>query len=272
MPLKDGDFVLINYTVKVVEDGSERVIDTTLEEVAKKSGIYDPKRVYKEFPVIVGRTSLLGPLEKVLRELDVGERREVEVPPEEAFGEYKQELIVRVPVKRLRRMNIPVRVGEEVEAGGRRGKIIRVTERFAYIDFNHPLAGKKLKIEVEVVGKIDSPEEKARILAARALGMDPDKIQAEVSEGGKEVKVKLPPEALGLSDLDALLAKAVSDIREYLAPRKVDITISIEFPEETVEQASSPEEAGEGEGEGASGEEQAKQAPEAGGEEGEQQD
>ncbi|WP_148678906.1 FKBP-type peptidyl-prolyl cis-trans isomerase [Aeropyrum pernix] len=251
MPLKDGDFVLINYTVKVVEDGSERVIDTTLEEVAKKSGIYDPKRVYKEFPVIVGKTSLLGPLEKVLKELDVGERREVEVPPEEAFGEYKKELVVRVPVKRLRRMNIPVRVGEEVEAGGRRGKIIRVTERFAFIDFNHPLAGKKLKIEVEVVGKVDSVEDKARILAARALGLDPDKIHAEVREGGKEITLKLPPEVLGLSDLDALLAKAVSDVREYLSPRKVDVVISIEFPEEAREEAEASDtgEGGEAEGE-----------------------
>ncbi|MCE4615989.1 MAG: hypothetical protein F7C09_02875, partial [Aeropyrum sp.] len=188
----------------------------------------EPRRVYRELPVILGKTSLLGVVERVLRELDVGERKEVEVTPEEGFGERREDLVIRVPIKRLRRMNIPVRVGAEVDVGGRTGRIARVTERFAYIDFNHPLAGKRLKVEVEVVGKLEGDAERAKYLAARILAIDPAKVEADEGEG--VLRIILPVEVLGLNDLEALLAKLATDVMEYLSPKRLEIVIRVEYP------------------------------------------
>ena len=228
MPLKEGDFVLIHYTIKVIEGGEERVIDTTREEVAREAGIYREGEIYGEYPVVIGRSRLLEGIEEALREMDVGERREVEIPPEKAYGPRDEKLVVRVPKSRLLKSGIPPRPGEVVEAGGRRGVIVRVTERFAYIDFNHPLAGKKLKVDLEVVRKVESDEEKARLLAKRFFPRL--EVEAEVSDG--RVVISIPADALGYSDLDSRLRLLLTDVVNFLNPRRVEFVIYAEKPEE----------------------------------------
>ncbi len=246
MPLKEGDFVLIHYTIKVVEDGEERIIDTTREDVAREAGIYREGEIYGEYPVVIGRSRLLEGIEEALREMDVGERREVEIPPEKAYGPRDEKLIVRVPKNRLVKSGIPPRPGEVVEAGGRRGVIVRVTERFAYIDFNHPLAGKKLKVDLEVVRKVERDEEKARLLAKRFFPrLD---VKAEVKDG--RVVISIPADALGYSDLDSRLRLLLTDVVNFLNPRRVEFVIYSEKPEEAGEQeavgeAQEAQEAGE---------------------------
>ncbi len=233
MPLKEGDFVLIHYTIKVVEDGEEKVIDTTREEVAREAGIYSENEIYGEYPVIIGRSRLLEGIEEVLKEMEEGERREIELPPEKAYGLRDERLVVRVPRNRLAKMGVPVRVGEVVEAGGRRGVIVRVTERFAYIDFNHPLAGKKIKVDLEIVKRVDSEEEKARLLARRFFPRIP--VEARVSDG--KIEVVLPGDVLGYNDLDARLRLLLNDIVGYLNPKRVEFVIYAERREEPKEKA-----------------------------------
>ncbi|MCS7106803.1 MAG: peptidylprolyl isomerase [Acidilobaceae archaeon] len=240
--MRERSAVLINYTVKLVEEGRERVIDTTIESVAKEAGIYDPNRVYGEMIAVIGKGTLLPIVEEYISQMKVGERREVIAPPEKAYGPYREDLVVRLPLKQLQRYGIPPRVGEEVEAGGRRGRIAKVTERFAFIDFNHPLAGKTLKIEVELVRRAETAAEKISLLAARMLRLPPDAVRAEYEEGEKVAKLVLPPGVLGLSDLEARLGQIASDVYDVLKPKRLSITINIDYPEETKagEQPTSP--------------------------------
>ncbi|MEB3862055.1 MAG: peptidylprolyl isomerase [Desulfurococcales archaeon] len=243
MALKEGDFVLIHYTIKTV-DGDEEVIDTTREDVAKEAGIYDPNRRYGEHPVVVGRSKLIDAVDEALKEMEPGEKREIIAPPEKAYGPRDEKLVIRVPVKQLRRHNITPRVGQEIEVGGRLGRIIKVTERFAYIDFNHPLAGKKLKIELEVVKKVEADEEKLEYLSLRWLGVKP--LSASASNGVMEVV--LPSDVLGMHDLDSRLRLLAQDVYNLLSPEKLRITIEVEYPKEA------KEEPGEGAGSGEEGE------------------
>ncbi len=239
--LSVGDIVLLNYTIRVVEGGVERVVDTTVESVARSSGVYDPSRRYGEVVVVYGRSPLLKAVEEALAGMSVGERREFIAPPEKAYGLRRDDLVVRVPVKQLNRLGVRVRVGEEVDLGGRRGVISRVTERFAYIDFNHPLAGKTLKIELELVSKAESEADKAKLLAARLLGLNPTAVDASYDVSGKTVTVKLPAGILGLTDLEARLQRIASDIYEAIKPRKLSYIIEIEYPaEETSPQTQPP--------------------------------
>jgi len=46
MPIKNGDFVLANYTLKVKESGD--IVDTTLESVAKEKGIHHEHHEHHE--------------------------------------------------------------------------------------------------------------------------------------------------------------------------------------------------------------------------------
>ena len=62
MPLKDGDFVLVDYTLKVKETG--QVIDTTREEVAKEVSIHRPDKTYEPMLVVIGAGWVLKGLEE----------------------------------------------------------------------------------------------------------------------------------------------------------------------------------------------------------------
>ena len=252
MPFKEGDFVLINYTTKVVDDGEERVIDTTIEEIAKKAGIYDPRRRYEPYPVIVGKSKLIDAVDEALRSMEVGERKTIEAPPEKAYGPRDQRLVRRVPIKYFARYGRVPRVGEEIEmeVEGRvlRGKVVNVTQRFVHIDFNHPLAGKVLKIDLEVVEKIEDDKEKARILVARVTGVPRDSVGVE-KEGGHLI-IKLPPMILALNDLEALLQSVLNDLHEYLSPEKVTFNIEVDLKpsEASKEKAEGSSESGESQG------------------------
>jgi peptidylprolyl isomerase len=249
MALKKGDFVLINYTLWALEDGEEKIIDTTIEEVATKHNIYDAEKRYGPTLVVIGKSALLPAVEKALPEMDVGEKRVIIAEPKDAFGERDESLVIRLPKKALRQRNIRPVVGMELEVGGRRGVIVRVTERFAYVDFNHPLAGKKVKIELEVVRKIEDPTEKVKYLASRWTGIPESEINVELSNG--EALVKLPEGILGVRDLEARLMRFISDVADLIDEvKKVTITFTVEIPREEKaeeEKEKAGEEAGTGE-------------------------
>lgn len=251
MPIAEGDYVLLRYSVYAVEDGEERLVDTTDEDLAKKEGIYEEGRAYGERLVILGKSQLIEAAEEALRSMEEGEEKVIEAEPEKAYGQWRSDLVIRVPLRQLRRHNIPAVVGQEVQIGNRIGRIIRVTERFAYIDFNHPLAGKKLKIHLKVVKVLKETDEKLRYLTRRWLGIEPH--QLELEEG--KARIVLPTDALVVSDLESRLQLLIRDIVETLPEVKsLDLTIRIDIPrEEAKEQA-----------EGEAEEKQAGEAEEAG--------
>lgn len=238
MALKDGDFVLINYVISVKEDDKEIVQDTNLEDVARKSGIYDANRRYGPYLVVIGKSGLLPAIDEALREMDVGQKKELMAPPEKAYGPHRDDLVIRVPIKQLNRYGIQPVVGRKVEVGGRIGVIKGVTERFAYIDFNHPLAGKELRIELEVTKKLETPEEKVSYLVRRYMPIDTNKIKVNIS--GPQVEVTLPKDVLALNDLESRLQLLASDMSSFLGASSLRIVVEIELKEETQGQQAQP--------------------------------
>ncbi len=251
MPIKDGDVILVHYTIKKVENGKEEVVDTTREDIAKEYGIYDPNKTYREAIIVVGKSKLLDAIEEVIREMDVGEKREILAPPEKAFGPYRPDLVIKVPKKQLRRMGVQPVVGEEVNFRGHTGRIVRVTERFAYIDFNHPLAGKEIKIELEIVGKLETEEEKIKYLAVRWFGVDKDKVEVSVSDS--EAELALPPEVVMVNDLESILQSFLSDVYDLTNIKELTIKIKFEFKREEGSVEAGGEQVSEAEKEGETG-------------------
>jgi len=228
-PVK-GDLVLIDYTIKVVEDSGEKVVDTTIEEDAVKAGIYDKNKWYGPIAVVLGRSALIDAVEEALYEMEEGETREIEAPPEKAYGKRDPSLVIKVSKKRLRESNIRPVVGTEVEANGRKGRIIKVTERFAYIDFNHPLADKKLKIKLILKKILKDEQERAKYLASRVFSIQPDAVTVEKEDDS--ITIKLPSSILLNKDLDALMLQLARDIYEYTNVSKLRIVIDIEYRRE----------------------------------------
>lgn len=83
MPVKEGDYVEVDYTGKL-KDGT--IFDSSIESVAKKSTYYDKNRDYEPLGFKVGEGKLIPGFENGVKGMEVGDKKEVEIPPEEAYG------------------------------------------------------------------------------------------------------------------------------------------------------------------------------------------
>lgn len=106
----------------------------------------------------LGSGELAPPLEACLVGLPVGERHVFLLEPEQAFGTHNPQLVQRMP-----RAELPaggtIELHSLVEFGtpeGARfsGLLRELDADTAVIDFNHPLAGKSVRFEVEIVGVV----------------------------------------------------------------------------------------------------------------------
>lgn len=157
--MEKGDFIKINYTGRL-ESGE--VFDLTDEEMAKKENVYSPKIRYRPITVVVGANFVIPGLDKQLAEMKVGEKKTVDISPNDAFGERNAELVRTVPQKAFKDQKVEPRQGMIVDFGGMKGRIQSASGGRVMVDFNNPLAGKGLKYDVEIVAKIDDPQEQAK--------------------------------------------------------------------------------------------------------------
>ena len=97
--------------------------------------------------------------EKVLLGLGVGEKRSALLPPEESFGDRKEDLVQWVSLKALREgrdEDTEFNPGDVIEfnaPGGAQyaGVLQSIDDEGAWFDFNHPLAGRPVTFEAEIV-------------------------------------------------------------------------------------------------------------------------
>ncbi|VVE88485.1 FKBP-type peptidyl-prolyl cis-trans isomerase [Pandoraea bronchicola] len=108
----------------------------------------------------LGGGQMAPTLEQALLGMTVGERRRIELAPEQAFGPRNPELLQRVSMKTLQEnsnFGEAYSVGDLVEfnapSGGRYAGILReLGDGWALFDFNHPLAGQPIVFEVQIIG------------------------------------------------------------------------------------------------------------------------
>ncbi|MBS3781379.1 MAG: FKBP-type peptidyl-prolyl cis-trans isomerase [Candidatus Thermoplasmatota archaeon] len=84
MAVEEGDVVEVDYTGKL-KDGT--IFDSSIEEKAKESEFYDESRDYEPFSFTVGEGEVIPGFEEGVKGMEVGEKKEIEIPPERAYGE-----------------------------------------------------------------------------------------------------------------------------------------------------------------------------------------
>jgi FKBP-type peptidyl-prolyl cis-trans isomerase SlyD len=136
--------VSIAYTLK---DDAGAVVDTSVGR--------DPL-VY-----IHGIGSLVPGLEKALEGKGVGEHVAVSVGPDEGYGVRDEALIRKIPVRKLPngKAQVGSRVRVQTDTGPLMLAITAVAGDYATVDPNHPLAGKTLHFEVDVMAVRDATAE-----------------------------------------------------------------------------------------------------------------
>jgi peptidylprolyl isomerase len=153
--VKKGDYILIDYTVKF-EDGT--VFDTTVKEKALEAGIYSEEKEYRPFFFRTDARQVIKGIDAGVIGIREGEEKTLKIEPQEAYGEYKDYLVQKIPLLRLE-LDEPPRAGEKIiTPGGKEVKVLDSTETHATLDFNHELAGKNLTLEIKLVSIVSRPE------------------------------------------------------------------------------------------------------------------
>jgi FKBP-type peptidyl-prolyl cis-trans isomerase SlpA len=135
--IQSGDNVKVHYTGKL-EDGS--IFDTSLAEGREP------------LETTLGQGQLIKGFEAGLIDMTEGEKKTIEIESADAYGEHNPEMINEIP-----KAQVPegVKEGEMLQGMGPMGpvnvKVVEVKDETVVLDANHPLAGKKLIFDLEVV-------------------------------------------------------------------------------------------------------------------------
>jgi FKBP-type peptidyl-prolyl cis-trans isomerase SlpA len=104
----------------------------------------------------LGCGELAPPLEACLEGLPVGERHVFLLEPGQAFGPHNPDLVQRLARKELPdsdKLGVMSMVEFSSPDGGSFTGLVReLDDDSALVDFNHPLAGRDVRFEVEIVG------------------------------------------------------------------------------------------------------------------------
>ena len=134
--IQNGSTVNVNYTGKLTN-----------------GEVFDTSEGKEALSFTVGTGQIIPGFENAIIGKNVGDKVTVNISPAEAYGEIREDLYVKVTNEQLPG---PVEVGQSLQAQGENGTPINVlvkeiNEDHVIIDGNHPLAGKELIFDIEVV-------------------------------------------------------------------------------------------------------------------------
>ena len=212
--MKVGSFVQIQYSGWIKE--SNELFDTTDEKLAKKEGIYSKRVKYGPIVVVVGAGHVIKGLDDALKKMRVGEEREVEIEPKDAFGERDPKLVKTLPSSFFLREGITPRVGMPfMLPNGVEGRIMSVSTGRVKVDFNNPLAGKKVKYKVKIIREVKDVGEKLESIFVYHTFMPKEGYDIRIENGIGKIKV-------GVSLGDAIKDRVKSEALKYI-PKLKDV-------------------------------------------------
>lgn len=134
--ITQGNTVKVHYTGKL-EDNQ----------------VFDSSNGKEPIEFLVGSQQVIEGFESAVLGLTKGDKTTVNIPADKAYGELREDLLITVPKNQV---PSDVQVGAQLQGIGQNGEPFNVTvktvsESEVVLDANHPLAGKNLIFEIEVV-------------------------------------------------------------------------------------------------------------------------
>ncbi len=137
MPVKNGDTIRVHYT-GTLQDGME----------------FDSSRGRDPLEFVMGTGMLIEGFEKALLGKEPGDAVHVEIPAAEAYGDVDESLLFEVPLSEVPDHISPEK-GMQLSLSSPEGDmevtISHMDENVLVLDANHPLAGKDLIFDIEIL-------------------------------------------------------------------------------------------------------------------------
>ena len=136
--VKNGDTIRIHYT-GTLEDGSE----------------FDSSKGKNPIEFTVGSTKLIPGFENGVIGMKIGDKKTVTIPPEDAYGVIREDLTAKIdkndlPKKMTPEVGMPLQL-KKPDGGSMNVMITEVDADSVTFDANHPLAGRTLMFDLELV-------------------------------------------------------------------------------------------------------------------------
>ena len=133
--IKKGSKVRVHYTGKLDND---KVFDSSVEN--------------EPLEVVIGVSGLIKGFEDGLIGMQEGEKKTIEIEPKDGYGEHIESKLQEVEKTKLPE---DLKVGMVLEAKSETGVMVlsikEIKEDVVVLDTNHPLSGKKLIFDLDVV-------------------------------------------------------------------------------------------------------------------------
>ena len=134
---KKGDTVLVHYTGKLANG---TVFDTSTERHPLK--------------FTIGNGKVIAGFEQAIIGMSPGDSKTTRIPPEQAYGERREDLVITFSRSQLPQGMNP-QVGQRLELTQENDQtvlttILSITESELMLDANHPLAGKELTFDLQL--------------------------------------------------------------------------------------------------------------------------
>ncbi len=213
MPVKSGDFILANYTLKVKETGE--TVGTTLESVAKEKKLYHGEEHYEPFFIIVGEGWVPKGLDEALTNFEVGKATTIELPPDKGYGVRDPKKVRLVPLRKFAAEGITPVPGLQVNMDGKTAQIRSVGAGRVQVDYNHPFAGKTLIYDITLEKVIEAEDEKVlNLVHKRIPSVEQQKFLIKIENG--KLQVEVPEDAFFLEGLQVAKRTLTADVEKYL--------------------------------------------------------
>jgi peptidylprolyl isomerase len=134
--ITQGSTVEVHYTGKLTNDE-----------------VFDSSEGKEPLKFEVGSGQIIPGFENAILGKNVGDKVTVSIDPTQAYGDVREDLLVKVPFDK---MPGDVEVGQTLQADSGQGQPVmvvveQVNEDHVVINGNHPLAGKELVFDIEIV-------------------------------------------------------------------------------------------------------------------------
>lgn len=149
--IKKGDFIELDYVGKLASTGA--IFDLTDAELAKKEGLFNPQQKYGSVTICVGERMLVRGIDAFVLGKEPEKSYDLELEPANGFGPRIAKLIQLVSIKKFKDHKMNPYPGARVMIDNMPATIRSISGGRVLVDFNHPLAGKRLQYELKI-GKI----------------------------------------------------------------------------------------------------------------------
>jgi peptidylprolyl isomerase len=142
--VKDGDTVKVHYTGKLTDEGT----------------VFDSSREREPLEFTLGEGKLIPGFEKAVIGMEEGDNTTVEIDSADAYGQRREDLELEVSKTDLPD-NIEPQVGMQLQMQQQENgqaipvQITAVEDDYVKLDANHPLAGKDLTFDIELIELVD---------------------------------------------------------------------------------------------------------------------